>query len=347
MIVIYHLPPRASSPLGLGQAAMELFFVLSGYLISQSLVGSIRREGLAGVSSFAIRRARRLLPGMIGFIIGGCLLNVFLKAAGYPKILWASFAAVTGWYNFHQCYGVPVVLGFGGIWSLSLEEQFYLSSVVVVLLSRLLWQKPGQWLLLWAGLLLAAGFFFRLAAFLNIYEWRADRLSYLPPLRTWGFGLGVLVAALTELNRGWWAQVGVRTAGWLVSACVAAMAGLIASVNVANASTFMFQWAAVPVLGAMVLLLSPQVDIVILAVGRRQEAWPALGAWVVRQGGASVRCLGKASYSVYLWHCLVIAACVHLGWSGTGYGWLLILMLSLICGVFSWRFIEQKFYHFS
>ena len=346
MIVIYHLPPRVSSPLGLGQAAMELFFVLSGYLISLSLVRSVKREGLAGIGTFALRRVRRLLPGMIGFLIGGFLLNVLFKAAGYPEILWASFAAVTGWYNFYQCYGMPVVIGFGGIWSLSLEEQFYLSSVVVVLLCRCFLQKSHQWLFLWAGLLLAAGFFFRLAAFLKMYDGRSDYLSYLPPLRTWGFGLGVLVAALTDMNRERWARVSVRTAAGLVSACVAAMAGLIASVNTAGTATFMFQWAAVPVLGAVVILFGPQVDVLILAVGRWQRAGPALGS-VIQLSGASVRCLGKASYSVYLWHCLVIAAFVQLGWSGTDFGWLIMLTLSLICGVLSWRFIEQRFYSFS
>jgi len=152
--------------------------------------------------------------------------------------------------------------------------------------------------MMWAGLLLAVGFFFRLAAFLKIYEWRADYFTYLPPLRAWGFGLGVLVAALTDLNREWWARLGVRMAGCLVFACVAAMAGLIASVKEADASTFMFQWAAVSVLGAVVILLGMQADSIILAVGRRQEVWPVLGAWVARLGGTSVRCLGKASYSV-------------------------------------------------
>lgn len=347
MIVIYHLPPRVSSPLGLGQAAMELFFVLSGYLISQSLTRSVRQEGLAGVLSFTIRRIRRLLPGMLGFLVGGCLLNVFLASTGYSEILWASIAAVTGWYNFHQCFGDPLVIGFGGIWSLSLEEQFYFSSVMMVLVCWPLWQKSGQWLFIWAGLLLAIGISFRTGSLLKIIEWRSDYLAYMPPLRTWGFGIGVLVAALSDLNCPPFASISTRTAGWFVAFCIAAIVVLIDSVDGADVSPFMFQWALVPVLGGVVLLMSAQVDNLLSAAGRRQETWPAPGAWVARLAGTSIRLLGKASYSVYLWHCLVIAAFARLGVDGAGYGWLLMLVASLLSGVLSWQFIEKRFYNFS
>ena len=138
-----HLSFTASGQFPVGSRPSRKGIVLRAFGISQSqsLVRSVRREGLAVVSSFAIRRVRRLLPGMIGFLVGGFLLNLLFKSAGYSEILWASFAAVTGWYNFHQCYGSPLVLGFGGIWSLSLEEQFYMSSVAVVLLCRFLGKK--------------------------------------------------------------------------------------------------------------------------------------------------------------------------------------------------------------
>lgn len=347
MILVYHLPPKASSPLGLGQAAMELFFVLSGFLISRSLAGFIEQGGLAGAVSFAEKRIRRLLPGMIGFVIGAVLLNTVFGSAPRGDILHASVAMLTGWYNFYQCYAAPTVIGFGGIWSLSLEEQFYVSSVVVIFVCRCLWRRPVAWLFAWASVLLVAGFFFRLVAYLNILKWRADFLTYLPPLRMWGFGCGVLVSALTFSKDRAIERVGVRVAKCLIFGAVITIMELIVSVKHYDVSTFLFQWTMIPGFGAVLVLFAPVSDAAILALGRRSKTWPGRRWAAITFCGTFVCLLGKASYSIYLWHCLVIAAFVQLGWGETPYGWPSMLLLSLIAGLLSWRFIEKRFYRFA
>jgi peptidoglycan/LPS O-acetylase OafA/YrhL len=195
MVLVYHL--NRWVPKGLGQAAMELFFVLSGYLIAKSLVSSVERHGPRGVGRFTLRRMRRLMPGMVGFLIGALMLNLALTELSGSQFGWASFASLAGWYNFysvHNFYEIEVI-GYGGIWSLSLEEQFYVSSALFVLLLRALSKRPVVWLAVMAVLLLGVGLGFRWAAHAGVYVTESSmELSYLPWLRVWAFGLGVTVA---------------------------------------------------------------------------------------------------------------------------------------------------------
>ena len=96
MVLVYHL--NSWIPVGLGQAAMELFFVLSGYLIAKSLTKSVERGGWSGVGEFAVRRMRRLMPAMGGFIVGALLLNWWLNPVDPERLSWASVSSLLGWF---------------------------------------------------------------------------------------------------------------------------------------------------------------------------------------------------------------------------------------------------------
>lgn len=334
MVVVYHL--NGGRPIGLGQAAMELFFVLSGYLISRSLVRSVAERGYQGLREFAWRRICRLMPAMVGFLLGALLLNACGSAFSWSQFNVSAVAALTGWYNYLQAWREPVVLGFGGIWSLSLEEQFYLAAVGVILVLRLLTREPRHWLAILALGLLVGGAAFRIAAYLGAYQPpTGSYLSYLPPLRMWGFGFGVLLAAVEprgESSRRLrpWAALAV------VLGCVAAIWALIASVEEYSPRSFLLQWALIPAIGCVAIGVVPSVD-PLLQEQRGVLAW----SW------GALRLVGLASYSIYLWHCLVVSAFVHFHLFGSRSAWWAMLGLSFASGLLSWYFIERRFYRFA
>ncbi len=239
MVLVYHL--NSWLPTGLGQGAMELFFVLSGYLIAKSLAKSLERSGWAGVKEFAIRRLRRLMPAMAGFLVGAIILNVWLTDVIWSQLNWVSVSSLFGWYNFYWLWVEPTVIGYGGIWSLSLEEQFYVTALIVVLGLRKISSRPAVWLGTLAALLLAWGLGWRIAAYTGAYQppW-VPYIAYLPLLRFWGFGLGVFVAWLDlvkpiKLAKGRGATL---AAAVLI---IWVMAWLIDSVAFYDANTFMLQ----------------------------------------------------------------------------------------------------------
>jgi peptidoglycan/LPS O-acetylase OafA/YrhL len=344
MILGYHL--RFDRPIGLGQAAMEIFFVISGYLITRSLVRDVSNQGLSGIRSFAWRRTRRLLPAMIVFLIGALFLNLTREETSITTLVWASFSTILGGYNFHQVYLKPNIIGFGGIWSLSLEEQFYFTVALFTILARFLGLSPSRQLLIFAATLIVFGICFRIAAHTGWYTPGDNgHLPYLPPLRLWGFGLGALVAffetrvpvrrAIESLRR--------PTVMMIFISSTVGITMLIASVSEYNARTFLLQWAGVPALTAILVCLTPRLDEII-------QEWNNLKPLSVKRGFSiligGIRIVGLASYSIYLWHCLVIAGFVRFNIHHNTFASFYMLALSLILGLISWKFVEMRFYEF-
>lgn len=344
MVLVYHL--NSWLPTGLGQGAMELFFVLSGYLIAKSLAKSVERKGGAGVKEFAIRRGRRLMPAMGGFVVGALGLNFWLLDVDLGQLSWASVSSLLGWYNFYWLRVEPTVIGFGGIWSLSLEEQFYVTALLVVLVVRRFSARPVVWLGTLAVLLLGWGLGWRIAAYTGLYQppW-VPYIAYLPLLRFWAFGLGVTVA---WLDRVWPQTVTDKPLGTVVktSATLGVMAWLIDSVAFYDANTFMLQWLLVPVGGAALIRWAPAIDRVMGDIVRATTRWPVVVRRLFLNGLGGGRVFGIASYSIYLWHCLVLAGFRHEDLFGTTEMWWLMAGLSVLTGLLSWKYIELRFYSF-
>jgi len=344
MVLVYHL--NSWVPVGLGQAAMELFFVLSGYLIAKSLAKSVERKGWSGVKEFAVRRLRRLMPGMAGFVVGAVLLNLWLLDVDLAQLTWASVSSLLGWYNFYWLSQEPTVIGYGGIWSLSLEEQFYVTALVIVLVVRRFSARPTVWLGTLAVLLLGWGLGWRIAAYTGLYQppW-VPYIAYLPLLRFWAFGLGVAVALLDLVRPP---TVPAKSIGTVAKTLVTL--GLIAwltdSVAFYDANTFMLQWLLVPVGGAMLIRWASAIDRVIADIIIASQRWPAVARRLFLNGLGGCRVFGIASYSIYLWHCLVLAGFRHEGLFGTTEMWWLMAGLSALTGLLSWKYIELSFYSF-
>jgi len=140
-VMIYHASPDW---LPGGFLGVEVFFVISGYLITLLIVAENERSGRLDLKSFWIRRARRLLPALFAMLA----LVVIYTAVFVPDALGqlrgdviAALTYVTNWYQIWQGQGYTAAGDFAPLrhlWSLAVEEQFYLiwPLVMLLLLSR-------------------------------------------------------------------------------------------------------------------------------------------------------------------------------------------------------------------
>ncbi len=114
---------------GDGLLGVDLFFVLSGFLITTLLIEEHRAHGHIRLGAFFVRRARRLFPAFAVFVIGALVLVYpFLNSARRSELLSGLFTAVFYVRNWHQIATGHGLDGFSmpHLWSLAVEEQFYL-----------------------------------------------------------------------------------------------------------------------------------------------------------------------------------------------------------------------------
>ena len=145
-----------------GLLGVDVFFVISGFLITSLLVAERARNGRIALGQFWLRRARRLLPALVlvllfvavcwGLVLHDDVLSLrrdVLFGLGYGANWWFAFSG----QGYFQSFAAPSPVLH--LWSLSVEEQFYLlwPPIVVLLLAR--GRRVGRWAL--AGALLAAG----------------------------------------------------------------------------------------------------------------------------------------------------------------------------------------------
>ncbi len=128
-----------------GFLGVDVFFVISGYLITMLLLEEHRETGAIGVRRFYVRRARRLLPALFVLLLAVAVVVAVLYREDMAQLRAQELAAVTystNWYlivsggSYFQELGRPLALRH--LWSLAVEEQFYLlwPLVMVVLLRR-------------------------------------------------------------------------------------------------------------------------------------------------------------------------------------------------------------------
>jgi peptidoglycan/LPS O-acetylase OafA/YrhL len=307
-VLLYHLD-HALLPGGF--AGVDVFFVISGYVISRSLHASNAATLGAFILGFYQRRILRLLPALVVFLIAAsfaCALFVpdgWLSAPNNETALWAFFG-LSNFYLVHAADGyfslrVPFN-PFLHTWTLGVEEQFYLLFPLLFWL----WLKRGARALLPA--LAAASLLFA------AYQTATSPVSafYLLPSRFWELAAGALLfqyGAASE--RAWVAPLGV--------------AFLVAGFLYADAAAFPFPWALVPVAGTVLL---------IAGLGGPMRTWLE---------SRPLTYLGRISYSLYLWHWGVF---VLFRWTiGVSELWsaALAVLLTLVLAAVSYHFVELPF----
>jgi peptidoglycan/LPS O-acetylase OafA/YrhL len=304
LVVLYH----AGVPLLPGGfVGVDVFFVVSGYLITAHLLGELRTTGRVSLPRFYARRARRLLP-MATLVILTTLVATWILTSGVQAravavdSLWAGLFAM----NVHlandgvdyQTAGTNAA-ALQHFWSLAIEEQFYLVWPLLLAFASLGWllrhrraplvaassegTRPRTAISITAltlvvVLVLAASF----ADGVHQTQVAQSLAYFVTPARAWELAAGGLVA----LHAGWLARRRWLQQDWLMIAGLAAV--LASAVVLTDASVFPGWVVLLPVLGSAAMIIAG------LNRATRLERF-AFDRPVV-QG------VGNISYSLYLWH---------------------------------------------
>jgi peptidoglycan/LPS O-acetylase OafA/YrhL len=332
LVVLFHLWPRR---LPGGYVGVDVFFVISGFLITSHMVREVDRTGTLRVGRFWARRIRRLLPASLLVLV----LSTFLVLAVVPATLWhqtarqvaASALYVQNWalaldsVDYMAADNVPTVAQH--YWSLSVEEQFYLvwPLLVVALVAVGVRRHSGRPSPVQHRRQLAAGIFVLAVASLiwSMVSTAHDQaFAYLSTFtRAWEFAAGALASLLI-----------VRRVPRALARAALGWAGVVLIVAAAvlfdEESLFPGSIALLPVLGTVAVITAG-----------RGSGLAAPGTWLSIR---PARFLGDISYSVYLVHWpLIVVASYVLGDSIRWPQKLLILALTILLAWGSKRFVED------
>ncbi|MGI8808548.1 MAG: acyltransferase family protein [Acidimicrobiales bacterium] len=267
-----------------GFLGVDVFFVLSGFLITTILVQEHARHGAISLRSFYARRALRLLPAVGALMLVHGLLAV-VGGADLGLEGRTVAAVVTYTLNWVLAGGGEVAAGLGHLWSLSIEEQFYLAWPVVLLLALRRRRATGL-------IVAAAGIGIIWATGVRAWLWLHDAGWGAIYVRTDARMDELLMGALLALafRRGWQLP---RKGRYLGVAGLAVL--LVCALTVPVDNGWLFVGGGFTVVGlASVLLVASLLD----------HDGPLTRAFAWR-GAAQV---GRASYSLYLWHVPVFVA---------------------------------------
>lgn len=292
-VIAYHLHPAwiPGGFLGVG-----VFFVLSGYLITDLLISEWKRSGTLDLKQFWLRRFRRLLPALFVMLACVTVWTALVRPAQFTSLQGDVLAAVTYMNNWRFIYHqVSYFESFGPqsplthLWSLAVEEQFYIVWPLL-LFAGLRWM-PRRGLLL--GLTLAgAALSACLMAWLYAPGYDPSRVYYGTDTRAFALLLGAALAIL-------WPSGKLRLSAERPLRLPLEGVG-IAGFAVAGVMMWLVnQYGDFLYMGGLVLL-SAATAAVIAAVVHPASRLGRLLAW------QPLRWLGVRSYGIYLWHYPVI-----------------------------------------
>ena len=314
-----------------GFLGVDVFFVLSGYLITDILVAGYQRNGRIGLAGFWQRRARRLLPPLAVVLVAVTATVAITEPDQLPSLRTALLGAVTYTSNWWQAlthvsyfarYGPPAPLEH--LWSLAVEEQFYLIWPLILIVALGVLRRPAhRALVAWAGALVSA------LIMLAIYVPGSD------PSMVY-YGTDTHASAL---------MVGAALALTLPLARVAAAAGRMRLwLDVAGAAGIvLLAWSMWHFSGANPAVYPFGLVLAALAAGALVLAAAAPGRIGAALSVRPLRWLGIRSYAIYLWHWPVIAISTGID-ERAATTWpvrLLVTVLPIALAAASWRWLEE------
>jgi peptidoglycan/LPS O-acetylase OafA/YrhL len=279
LVIAYHASPAL---LPGGFVGVDVFFVISGYLITQLILCGLQ-QGSFTLAGFYRRRVRRIVPALLVVLAACCLFGWFTLLPGEfswlgQQVLWCTPFLANVFFGHYTGYSDPgadsnVLLH---LWSLGVEEQFYLIWPLLLMLAV----SHGV-----VQRVLMAVF----ATSLAISAWGAWHAPvvhfYLPGARAWELALGaMLAAAAPRAAHAPVACVRPRARELCALAGLALIAAAAGFLSIRSA--FPGVWGLVPAGGAALLIgAGPEALVNRRMLGCRPMIW-----------------VGKLSYSLYLWH---------------------------------------------
>lgn len=330
LVVLNHLWPTR---LPGGYVGVDVFFVVSGFLISAHLLREIERTGRVRLGTFYARRARRLLPAAyvvtILSVVGTIALMPISKWREAVTEAFAASAYFLNWLlaaksvDYSASNATSTVVQH--YWSLSVEEQFYIVWPIVLigafwLATRL---RKNARTVLTLVVLSAATLSFGIAVFSTITS--RNEAYFVTQNRVWEFALGALVAlAANRLPAITQHRPVLQAAGqWLGLATLA-----IVPFVFDHTTLFPGPWAALPALATAL----------IIAVGPEIPKYSPFALLRIRP----VQFTGDISYSLYLWHWpLIVLAPFALGRDLRFVDRIVLILLSFALAAATKYFIED------
>jgi peptidoglycan/LPS O-acetylase OafA/YrhL len=323
-----------------GLLGVGVFFTLSGYLITDLLLGQWSADRRLHLGDFWRRRARRLLPAlfvMLAVVTAWVTLADRARLAGLRGSVAAAVSYVSNWYlisangSYFARFAPPGPLDH--LWSLAVEEQFYLLWPWLLLLGLccVRYRRPGalRWLTLPTLALSAAS----AVVMLVLYQPGLDPTRVYEGTDTRAFGLliGAALAMVWPSRRR--ARLTARARALLESAGIAGLAVIAVLIwRVGQYSPFAYR-------GGLVLLTVATAAVVAAA------AHPGSLVVGVALGWRPLRWIGVRSYGIYLWHYPVIVLTTP---ANSGENLLRAaaqIAASMALAALSWRFIEEPVRH--
>jgi peptidoglycan/LPS O-acetylase OafA/YrhL/lysophospholipase L1-like esterase len=329
-VIAYHLNLRFAPG---GMLGVGIFFVLSGYLITDLLVTELEQNKRINLKGFWMRRVRRLVPALLLILIFVSIWVTFLEPSELPSLKGDVLAALlyvsNWWFIFHHVsyfasFGPPSPLGH--LWSLAVEEQFYLLWPLILILAALFLHRRGK--VFWFTLVLAIASALAMAF---IYQPGTDpsRVYYGTDTRAFALLIGSALALI-------WPSRKLPTVIANSSRVMLDLVGLTGLAILLFMIWHTSEYEAFLYRGGLVLL-SVATALVIAVL-----AHPAslLGKVL---GMKPLRWIGVRSYGIYLWHYpVIILTSPAVNTEGVDvYRASLQVIVSILLAALSWKFVED------
>ena len=275
-VVLFHFGVTGMSG---GYAGVDIFFVISGFLITSILMKDAENESISFLG-FYEKRIRRLFPALFATVLASFVAAYFIfmpdefREFGRSAIAAIAYLSnVFFWLSSDYFQGSSELSPLLHTWSLAVEEQFYLVFPVVVWASY----KLGKRAFYWSVAALFACSFFASIWYISI---SASTVFYLSPFRFWELLAGSIVAIAFKEN----IVPNAKVASWTAAL---GLILLVAPIFLLNKESLFPGWAAVPsCLGTALLIWAND-----------QNKW--IGKLLKLR---FMQFTGKISYSMYLWH---------------------------------------------
>ena len=330
LVVLFH----AGIPgLSGGYVGVDVFFVISGFVITGVLLRERATENSTSLPRFYARRARRILPAATLVIIVTVTVayHYLGPLTGHETAIDGQWAAVF-LANFHFAASQTNYLAsqqppsaLQNYWSLAVEEQFYIVYPTIFLLTAgVIRRIPLRRRLIAVLIVIVVASYSYSIVFTSA---NATSAFFSPLTRAWELALGALIAVLGPSLRcvpRLLASIG----SWLGLAAI-----VVAGVSLTSATVYPGALVAIPVVGAAL----------VIAAG---TARPDLGAELLLRR-RPFQLLGLISYSLYLWHWPILVIATQYRGATTLPVWdnVVLLLIATVAAVLTYRFLENPARH--